>query len=173
MEVNLKKITSLVAVLILATATTAFAQKKKSLHDQFSGQGYGLAGCGLGSIVFGPKAGKIQIIAATLNGTAGSQTFGISSGTSNCDIPKMGQTAAIYIEANKQVVMKEASRGQGETLTDLAVIFNCSDAGLFSAKIQNNYEKIFVNADSYNSSRVILNTIKSDSDLNKSCGLAG
>src|SRR5205823_3826374 len=40
---------------------------------------YGLAGCGLGSMLFGDQKGMIQILAATTNGTFGSQTFGITS----------------------------------------------------------------------------------------------
>ncbi|MEN0057326.1 MAG: DUF3015 family protein, partial [Bdellovibrio sp.] len=44
---------------------------------------YGTAGCGLGSLVFGNEKGPVQIVAATLNGT-GVQTFGITTGTSNC-----------------------------------------------------------------------------------------
>ncbi len=47
--------------------------------------GYGDAGCGLGSMLFGNSPGKgSQILAVTTNGT-GMQSFGISSGTSNCD----------------------------------------------------------------------------------------
>src|SRR5690348_11977029 len=46
---------------------------------------YGMAGCGLGSLVFGPNDAPVaQVLAATTNGTFASQTFGISSGTSNC-----------------------------------------------------------------------------------------
>ena len=67
--------------------------------DEMSGQGYGMAGCGLGSILFGAKPGKIQILSGTTNGIYGNQTFGISSGTSNCDIPEMGQQAAAFITA--------------------------------------------------------------------------
>src|SRR4051812_1818938 len=77
------------------------APKKKAMVDEVSGQGYGVAGCGLGSIVFGPKPGMIQIVAATLNGTGG-QTFAITSGTSNCDISEMSQQAAVFIEINHE-----------------------------------------------------------------------
>src|SRR4051812_6327755 len=70
---------------------------KQSLHEQFTGQGYGLAGCGLGSVVFGPKPGMVQVAAATTNNYIVPQTFAISSATSNCDIPQMGQQAAVFI----------------------------------------------------------------------------
>ena len=48
----------------------------------FAAAGYGAAGCGLGSMVFGSKPGAEQVVAATTNGTFGSQTFGITFGTS-------------------------------------------------------------------------------------------
>ncbi len=51
---------------------------------QASAAPYGTAGCGLGSIVIGSKPGMMQIFAATTNGTSASQSFGITSGTSNC-----------------------------------------------------------------------------------------
>jgi hypothetical protein len=143
---------------------------KESLHDQFTGQGYGVSGCGLGSIVFGPKPGMIQVIAATLNGTAGSQTFGISSGTSNCDIPTMGHEAAMFIETNKEAFRKEAARGQGETINGLAVILNCQDAASFGAKLQQNYPSVMKEGTStYEQTRRILDMIKSDSHLTQTC----
>ncbi len=45
---------------------------------------YGEAGCGLGSMIFGDSPGFVQVLAATTNGCSGSQTFGITTGTSNC-----------------------------------------------------------------------------------------
>jgi hypothetical protein len=145
-------------------------QKKESLHDQFTDQGYGVAGCGLGSIVFGPKPGMIQVIAATVNGTAGSQTFGISSGTSNCDIPQMGMEAAAYLEVNREVASREAARGEGETLDNLATIFKCSDFTAFRSQMKSNYDKVFhPENDSYEASRAIMNEIKTNSQLSNTC----
>ncbi|MEN0060121.1 MAG: DUF3015 family protein [Bdellovibrio sp.] len=160
---------SVVPALLLVCALPVMAQQKKAVVDQFSGAGYGLAGCGLGSILFGPKPGMVQVPSATTNGTYGNQTFGISSGTSNCDIPRMGQTAAVYLESNKEVVMKDASRGEGETLANLALLYNCKDTALFSQKVQSNYRTIFGTTDSYEQSRQMLNTIKSDSELSQAC----
>lgn len=166
---------------IFCLATTALAQekkaashKKKALVDELSGAGYGTAGCGLGSILFGAKPGKVQIFASTTNGIYGNNTFGISSGTSNCDIPEMGQQAAVYIEVNKEIVKKEAARGQGDTLVGLSHILNCSDENLFSQKIQENYDQIFGDEQSsYSSTREILNTIKSNQDLSATCNTQG
>lgn len=142
-----------------AAAPAAPAPAKQSLHDQFSGQGYGVAGCGLGSIVFGPKPGMIQIVAATVNDTAGSQTFGITTGTSNCDIPEMGQQAAVFIEVNKEVVRKEASRGQGETVRTIANMLNCHGEQQLGTEMKNNYEQYFGNdVDTYETVRRLINS---------------
>ena len=128
-------------------AAAAQAQTKKAakapLVDQMSGQGYGVAGCGLGSIAFGPKKGPIQILSGILNASFGSQTFGITSGTSNCDIPEMGQQAAVFIEVNKEVVQKDAARGEGETINALANILECKSAAKLGQAVKANYKTYF------------------------------
>lgn len=135
---------AIVAALLILGSMQAMAQKKgnkESLHDQFSGQGYGMAGCGLGSIVFGSKPGMIQIVAATLNGT-GYQTFAISTGTSNCtEGGVFGQTNQ-YIEANKYALEKDLVRGEGETLASLSSLMECQN-GNFNAELKNNYTQAF------------------------------
>lgn len=149
-------------------------KQRESLHDQFTGQGYGLAGCGLGSVVFGPKTGMIQIVAATLNGTGGNQTFGITTGTSNCDIPGMGHQAAAFIEVNREIVSKDAARGQGETIASLASILNCQDETAFGQNLQQNYESIFATENnSYDVTRKILSTIEANPTLKSTCNIDG
>lgn len=177
------------AVLVMSNTVDAKEKKRKkkssdsSTMDSGSGSassgggegsgGYGLAGCGLGSIVFGPKPGMIQIVAATLNGT-GMQTIGITAGTSNCDIPEMGQQAAVFIEVNKEIVKKDAARGDGESLKTLAQILGCSDSSKFGTMMQQNFENIFNNENStYESTRRILNSIKSNEKLAAQCGFLG
>lgn len=157
----MKHLLKVAAIVLLASA--AQAQEKQ----------YGMAGCGLGSMAIGAKPGAYQILAATLNGISGNQTFGITTGTLNCEIPKMGQTAAVYIEANREIVMKEVSRGSGESVSDLALIFNCSNTEAFGAKVQGNYEQIFKSSNAYDSSKAILNTIKSDDALAANCKISG
>lgn len=145
---------------------------KKSLHQKYSGTGYGLAGCGLGSIIFGAQPGKVQILAATTNGTFYNQSFGLTFGTANCDIPQMGQQAAVFIEVNKEVVKKEAARGEGESLQGLSALLNCHDQSLFDQKVHENYEQIFADGQStYGSVREILKTIKADQKLSSTCDL--
>ena len=62
----------------------AFVALSLSAPVAVSANGYGAAGCGLGAIVFGSKPGMIQVLAATTNATFYSQTFGITTGTSEC-----------------------------------------------------------------------------------------
>ena len=159
-----------VAVAAQAQNQTPHRQYKKPLAQVLSGQGYGLAGCGLGSIVFGPQPGMIQVVAATLNGTSYSQSIGITSGTSNCDIPRMGAQAAAFIHVNKEVVMKDAARGSGETINALADILDCSDASVLGANMQKNYSNYFDSKNnSYEISRRLLKAIKTNSTLKAVC----
>jgi hypothetical protein len=118
-------------------------QKKQSLHDQFTGQGYGMAGCGLGSVVFGQKGGMVQVVAALINNT-GVQTFAISSGTSNCGESGKSARAKEFIETNKIVLEKEISRGQGEALTSLSEVMSCTNSN-FSSDLRKNYSSSFPN----------------------------
>lgn len=98
----------------------------------------GTAGCGLGNVVMGTDN---QIFAATTNGTSGNQTFGITSGTSNCvDGHRMAQLNN-YVESNKIALAKEAARGEGETLAGLTQIVGCKSE--FGSKIKNHYKQIF------------------------------
>jgi hypothetical protein len=105
-------------------------------------QKLGTAGCGLGNMVFGAEPGLIQVVAATLNGT-GVQTFGITTGTSNCD--EGGNSAQImnFIDNNKIALSKDAARGEGETISGLAKLVNCKDSQSLGLSMKSNYESIF------------------------------
>lgn len=129
-------------LLLSAICSVGFAQKKKqALVDQVSGQGYGMAGCGLGSIVFGEKPGMIQVVAATLN-SIGYQTFAITSGTSNCG--ESGRMAQVeqFIDVNQMALVKEMARGEGETLASLSQIMGCQNPS-FNSEIAKNYSRAF------------------------------
>lgn len=87
-------------------------------------------GCGLGSMawrgVSGPEA---QILAVTTNTSTGSQTFGITFGTSGCDPDGRvtGGTQKMvlrFIENNMEQYALDAARGEGETLDTLAGMLN-------------------------------------------------
>jgi hypothetical protein len=112
-----------------------------------TGRGYGPAGCGLGSLIFEPNSGFTQIFAATTNGTFGSQTFGISSGTSNCaDTAGGSASAKAFVETNRTALAKDIARGQGETLESLSRLGGCADARAVGASLQRNFDKVFPSA---------------------------
>jgi hypothetical protein len=84
-------------------------------------------GCGLGKLVWADyqkqKSIAPQVMMATTNGTSGSQTFGISSGTSGCtnDGTVMSQYKAnVFAAANYDSLAQEMARGGGEHLASLA-----------------------------------------------------
>jgi hypothetical protein len=135
---------------------------------------YGTAGCGLGSILFGAKPGIVQIFAATTNGTSANQTFGITSGTSNC-VDANGGTASAraFVETNREALAKDIARGSGETLASLSSLAGCGDSKAVGTKLQKNFKKIFPNARATNVavSESVISTLKSDATL--ACGNLG
>lgn len=122
--------------------------------------GYGSAGCGLGSIVLGDKPGFMQVFAATTNGTSGSQTFGITSGTSNCG--SAGKSSEQFIEANKASLGNDIARGQGETVDSLATIMNVSNKTEFAAALKAQYSEIFKTGDAKTINTKIIAIAKSN-----------
>lgn len=112
--------------------------------------GYADAGCGLGSMIFGKQSGPIQILAVTTNNTAGNQSFGISSGTSNCDA-KGFNTATIeqeqFVANNFASLAKDVAGGEGEQLAALAGLLGCPavQQPRFNTVAQQNYQTIFAN----------------------------
>ena len=86
-------------------------------------------GCGLGKLAWsdykGQKEIAPQVMMATTNGTFGSNTFGISSGTSGCtnDGKIMGDSKTImFAELNFDNLSQEMAQGQGEHLASLATL---------------------------------------------------
>ena len=86
-------------------------------------------GCGLGKLAWndykGQKEIAPQVLMATTNGTFGSNTFGISSGTSGCtnDGKIMSDRKTImFAELNFDNLSQEMAQGQGEHLASLATL---------------------------------------------------
>ncbi len=104
---------------------------------------YGTAGCGLGSMAFGDQPGAVQILAATTNGLFGSQTFGITTGTSNCGPGATAEGTRNLVETSRVALAKEVSRGSGETIGALAVINRCEDSAAVGAALQGQFKAIF------------------------------
>lgn len=139
---NLKLFLSASLIALSMQANAEGAKNKPALADQFSGQGYGMAGCGLGSIVFGQKPGMVQIFAATTNGIGMNQSFGLTSGTSNCGDSARVNAANAFIEQNRIALEKDLSRGNGETVSSLQSLLECGNpsfANDLKSKYYQNY----------------------------------
>ena len=129
----MKKIISLIAAIGLTTSMYA--------NDN--------TGCGLGSLVIKDQSTvMLQVLAATTNGTSGSQTFGITSGTSNCNKPsnfvandKLNQ----FVGENMDELALDISAGKGETLSTVAKLMNVENNVEFTAKLQSNFTNIYSN----------------------------
>jgi hypothetical protein len=95
-------------------------------------------------LVFGDQKGAIQILAATTNALFYSQTFGITTGTSNCGDAAV-TTAALktFIEGNREALAKDAARGSGETIIAVSAMGGCKDSKAVGAKLQKNFVQLF------------------------------
>lgn len=105
----------------------------------------GDAGCGLGSVVFTSNKKLPQILAVTTNATFGSQTFGITSGTSNCKangIAMVDREQIFYAENNFDALTIEMAQGRGEHLNGLATLMGCDgmNQSAFGAMTKSRYK---------------------------------
>ncbi len=88
-------------------------------------------GCGLGKLAWsdypGQQAIGAQVLQSTTNGTFGSQTFGISSGTSGCTNDGTifaSEKVNVFAAVNFENLAQEMAQGQGEHLTSLATLMS-------------------------------------------------
>jgi len=133
----MKRVFAVAGLATCLATPAAFAQAK-----------YGSAGCGLGSLIFGPGEGFMQVSASSTNSSYYNQAFGITSGTSNC-VPA-SKAAQIeqqesFVMANYSALTKEAAQGRGETLASFADVLGC-EAGVqseFASVLQSKYDRIF------------------------------
>ena len=170
----------LVAVNAAAEDAPAAAEKTPAAAPaaQTNGAGgapkYGPAGCGLGSLLFKPDSGFTQVFAATTNASFYSQTFGISSGTSNCDTgPSSSQSAKAFVQTNRAALAKDIARGRGETISSLSALAGCSSPHAVGVKLQHSFHAIFssVQATDEQVSDSVVNLLSSDTSL--SCSNLG
>ena len=134
-------------MLVVAVAVTMSLMLVGSAFAK--GASYGAAGCGLGSLVFQDQPGMVQVLAATTNGTFGSQTFGITTGTSNCPAGMVNlskdERLNSFVLANMDNLAKDIAMGKGETLDAFADLLKvpADQRAEFNAKLQANFAKVF------------------------------
>jgi hypothetical protein len=110
-------------------------------------------GCGIGTMIFEGKDGLVsQVFAATTNGSFGNQTFGITSGTLECE---KAPTFISYERLNKFVgdnmdnLAMDISRGSGEYLSTLAVLLDVpvAERPALYRNLQANFSSIYPSGD--------------------------
>ena len=109
-------------------------------------------GCGLGSMAWRGQSGIIpQSLAMTTNGFFGTNTFGVTFGTSGCDpngriTGGTGRMMLAFLEDNMEQFAMDAAAGKGETIETLAGIMNV-DSKTLGEEVQRNFAYIFPNDD--------------------------
>jgi len=92
-----------------------------------------MAGCGLGYLLLSNKDNEkvTQVLGATTNGTFGTQTFGISSGTSGCTedgAVKVARATEVFADVNLASLRQEMATGEGEYVNTFAVLLGANEA---------------------------------------------
>ena len=148
MKLKFKMVGLLLWTLVNLVGASALAQEKKASRlgrHEFE-RNYGMAGCGVGSIVMGKSGG--QISASTTNTTMYNQLLGITFGTFNCldeENRQLVHSIDNFLKWNGGQVASEAVKGNGEHLVALAQIFDCNTSVLknFTQTMHDDFEEIF------------------------------
>lgn len=164
----MKRIVSIYLVALMLVPALAQAAQRK----------YGMAGCGLGSIVMGADGG--QISAATTNGTFYSQIGGITSGTSNCEPDEGGKTTItigqeMFMSRNFVALSKEMAQGDGETLRAFAQSLGCKPESYtdVASQLQQSYDQIFSAAGAVNALETAKSEVRKNPSLATACEHVG
>ena len=120
-----------------------------------AGQARRNTGCGLGTMLFKDSADDkwlLQALQATTNGTFGNQTFGITTGTSECErATKIASNEKLnqFVADNMDNLAKEIAMGHGEALDTLAELMGvpADERADFYLKLQTNFSNIFTSPD--------------------------
>jgi len=137
---------AVVVVVSVMLVSSAFATAKSS-----TGKARKNVGCGLGTMLFQNNADEsslLQAFQATTNSTSGNQTFGVTTGTSECDQPSAfvkNDRLNEFVVANMDNLAKEIAMGRGETLDAFAELLQIptEKRAEFYQKMQTNFAKIF------------------------------
>ena len=132
---------------------------------------YGMAGCGLGSVIMGPK--NAQVLASTTNQTS-YQSVSILSGTSNC----VTNSKSVALEAQKEfftenfaTLSKEIAQGDGDSVKALSDTFGCSQEAYpqFAKQLQSSYSEIFASPGALAALSVAQEELTENEDVVMSC----
>ena len=133
------------------------------------------AGCGLGAQLFKDNRPVDQILAATTNGSFGTQTFGITTGTLGCTsggLIKASKEREVFTATNFRALEQELAAGSGQYEASLAALSGCK-AEQFSAFAKARYEKLLPSEKT--TPAELLNNIdkeiSSDPTMAKACGV--
>ena len=135
---------------------------------------YGMAGCGLGSLLIKNNSKAPQIGAFFLNAT-GYQTSAISTGSSNCvntrtEVAAMEQQ--VFVAANLTSLSKEAAQGNGDHLNGLAEVLGCEgdeERLRLGQMSQAKYEQLFATQEPDAVLNSYLSAIQADTYLAEQC----
>ncbi len=139
---------------------------------------YGMAGCGLGSLVLKENTKMMQVFAATLNAT-GYQTIGITLGTSNCSAGAQASAAnkvaqELFVANNLNALSKEAAQGEGQTLDAFASMLGCKGESVnqFAKLSRESYDAVYGNDNPTVVLDRMVEEVKADAELAASCNKA-
>ncbi len=172
----------LIYLAVLTTVPLAFAQNQKGLIGKYVDKSeksyYGMSGCGLGSVLFGETENRGgQLLSSTTNGVYSNNTFGMSSGTSNCVPEKSAKTAEVkknmnmFISANKEALANDIVKQDGETITALGEIVGCKDTKYLGTKLQSRYNVIYSKNETTAVTDNMYDVIANDGYLVENCKL--
>jgi len=117
----------------------------------FAGQATSNTGCGLGTMLFKNNADNsvlLQAFQATTNGIFGNQTFGITTGTSDCAQPKnfvSNERVNEFMVANMDNLAKDIAQGRGDTLEAFAELMGvpAEKRPEFYTSLQSGFTRIY------------------------------
>jgi hypothetical protein len=110
-------------------------------------------GCGLGSMLWEGQSGiGFNLFASTTNGSFGTQTIGISFGTSGCTrgrVVAMEHRLEMFVGMNADRLARDMALGEGESLEMLASLMGVAEAErpAFCRMTQEEFTTIFPSRD--------------------------
>ncbi len=138
---------------------------------------YGMAGCGLGSLILRPEGKVPGILQWITNGFGLGQGFTISAGTSYCEDNPVGLTMQqqdMFVAINFDSLRHEIAAGGGQKLDSLGVLMGCPVSQLpqFSTVMRKNYPAVFQGEENATPGKLIefvRTEMEQDSELADSC----